>query len=182
MVQNERVEPLPFSEFARYCKSLALQILKRGEKYDVVVVLLRGAHSVWSLLSYVIKAPEVVYVDVTRYPDGEMSSRLAPEFRSFPPASTFSRKKVLVLDDCADDGDTMFETERQIVNFDAALVHTGVVLCKPANLKIRDWRPTFVGWTDAPGNVYYDFPAEAWEKEVRAALEARSMVVPIPTA
>jgi hypoxanthine phosphoribosyltransferase len=172
MSQNEHVVPMSPADFEMYCERLAHQILDSGVGYDFVIVLEKGANHVWTYLREVLNYSTVIHVTVSRYPDGETKSRQPPEFGSFP-AKLYGR--VLIVDDCVDDADTMFETITRTLLAGAELVHSAVVLIKPENVKIKDpdtnerWHPTFAAWVDAPGNIYVDFPREAFKKRIEAA-------------
>lgn len=160
---------MPPADFERYNEALSLAILKNGITYDYVIVLEKGAGHAWVYQREVLRYKQVITVKATRYPDGEMTSRCPPEFTNFP---RVLKGIVLILDDCVDDGDTMFEAENMALAAGATEVHTAVVLCKPDNLKIRGWKPTYIGWSDAPGDIYFDFPREAYKKRIAAALQA----------
>lgn len=179
MSQNEKVVPLAPDEFEHHLEQLAHSILDGGITYDFVLVLERGANQPWSYLREVIPHRMAIHVDVTRYPDGETQSRQAPEFRSFPDRLSGVG---LVIDDCVDDADTMYETVTRALQVGAAQVDTAAVLCKTANIKVKDvdtnkpWHPKFVGWDDAPGNIFFDFPREAFAKRVRMARQQPTTV------
>lgn len=169
MSQNERIVPMSPVDFERYNETLSLAILATGITYDFIIVLMDGARSVWTYQSEVLKYKQVYEVKATRYPDGDTTSRCPPEYSNFP---RVLKGIGLILDDCVDDGDTMFEAENMALAAGATEVHTGVVLCKPDNLKIRGWKPTFIGWSDAPGDIYFDFPREAYKKRIEAAMRS----------
>lgn len=184
MPQNERVEALSSVDFERHCEKLALQILRSGVTYDWAMVLLSGAHGVWTYLREVIPFKKVYYVRVTRYPDGETQSRQPPEFTDFP---RHLAGVGIIIDDCVDDADTMFETITRSLKAGAQRVDSAVVLCKTANIKICDpdtgqkFHPTYVGWDDAPGGIFYDFPREAFKKRVMAAFLAERVEAEVST-
>ncbi len=184
MSQNERVEALSPEDFEQYCETLALRILRAGINYDWAIVLLSGAHGVFTYLSEVIPLKKVYYVRATRYPDGETQSRQPPEFTDFP---SHLAGVGIIIDDCVDDADTMFETITRCLQAGAQHVDSAVVLCKTENVKITDpetgrkFHPTYVGWDDAPGGIFYDFPREAFKKRVMAIFLAERAEAEVST-
>lgn len=167
MSQNERIVGLPLTEFEQHCETLALQILRVGIRYDWAMVLLNGAHDVWSYLREVLQYNREIGVQVTRYPEGETASRRPPEFVHFPYALTGHG---LIVDDCTDDGDTMYESITRAYQVGANKVSSAVVLYKPDNVKIKDpdtgqkWRPTFIGWDTAPGRHLLRLPPRSLQE------------------
>lgn len=178
MPKNERIQPLPVEDFERYCEALAHQILDGGIKYSWVIIIMNGAHAVWSYLREVIPHGHVYEVLATHYPDGEQHPSGPVEIRNFPKQLSGIG---LVLDDCVDSADAMFETISYALSAGARRVDSAAVLYKPSNVAIRDpdtgqkFRPTFIGWDSAPGDVFYDFPREAFKKRI---LAARSSTTP----
>ncbi len=169
MTQNAIVKPLPDDDFRQYCLHLAQQIDATNIKYDLAAIPLRGGLLIYSHLQYSItfRRPPVL-IDVSRYRDGQNTSRHAPEFQNFPPDLAFAGLNVLLVEDCADDGDTAHETKNKIENAGAALVHTAVAILKPNNMKVGGWEPEYVGWRDEAGNVFWEFSGEIHEREFQA--------------
>ncbi len=182
MPQNERVEALSPEVAEKYCEVLVHQILDAGVEYDFVIVILGGAHWVWSYLREIVPFKRKYEVWATHYRENELHPSGEVVYRDFP---TELAGHGLVVDDCTDSADALCGTRERCYQIGATQVDTGVVLCKRDNIRVIDPRtglkfwPTFVGWENAPGNIFFDFPREAFKKRIIAARLARASQVQV---
>ena len=134
---------LSWQEFHLAVANLAEKIKNSDSEFDCFVALARGGLTISHILSDFIKKP-IFSFTVSTYKD--MNQFQKPEIISHV-SDAIKGKKVLLIDDIADSGDTLFFGENYIKSREVLSVETATLFYKPKShcqpdyyvIKTMDW-------------------------------------------
>lgn len=146
-----------------------LAIYQSNISYDAILVISRGGLVPGCLLAQGFENKNVLPVAIDRYHDKARESHRKPQILYFPEARAFRGKKVLVIDDVWDFGDSFIVVERALLKCKPTLIHSAALIFKPTRNRHRGRKPDFYAEETAD---WVKFPWETYPKRVLATMVA----------
>ena len=143
-------ERLTYAAFGDAATEIARAVIASGYQPEVIVAIARGGLPLAGCLSYLLDVKTVATINVEFYTG--VDSRL-PHPVMLPPLldlSDFADRRVLVVDDVADTGNTLAMVF-EMLNPVCAEVRDAVIYHKPQSIRVPNyfWRTTSA-WIDFP--------------------------------
>lgn len=138
---------------------LARQILAANVDYDVIIGIARGGMIPASLLAKILPHGMILTAHLKRYEPGTTESTAFPQILAFPPDELLFHKKVLIVDEVWDYGDTIIGALQRADKSEPNLLHTAVLHFKPSRNRYGLRRPTYAveettDWIDYPWELF----------------------------
>lgn len=147
-------EPLTVSwaELDRLCGDLAEQV---GSDYDLVLAITRGGLVPAGILAYRLDLREILVAGVEFYTSGGATHE-APIFGHFPDAELLRNKRVLVVDEVWETGETMAAVVERVAAA-GGVPKTAVIHYKPGRSRVAlqpDFHAALAdGWVTYPYKI-----------------------------
>lgn len=147
-------EPLTVSwaELDRLCGDLAEQV---GSEYDLVLAITRGGLVPAGILAYRLDLREILVAGVEFYTSGG-GTHEAPIFGHFPEAALLRGKRILVVDEVWETGETMAAVVERVAAAGGA-PKTAVIHYKPGRSRVAlepDFHAALAhGWVTYPYKI-----------------------------
>ena len=122
---------------------LARLIKRRRAKYDVYIGIARGGMFPALLLAQVFDQGVTLTTHLRRYKKGKTSSHAAPIILSFPRRKDIVGRRILVIDEVWDHGDSIVTTVAELYRLGAKQVDVAVLHFKPGNNLHPGRKPTY---------------------------------------
>jgi hypoxanthine phosphoribosyltransferase len=118
---------LDWQKFHRQAFKLYKKINGSEEKFDLIVTISRGGLSLAHVLSDFLDLP-VAVITVSTYKDLKKIKK--PEIR-FKLSENLTNKKILLVDDVSDTGETMIHSHQYLQNQSPKVIKTATLFIKP---------------------------------------------------
>lgn len=148
-----------WSEIETMTMNLARKIMTAGGDYDVIIGIARGGMIPASLLAKILPHGMILSAHLKRYELGTTESTAFPKILAFPPDELLFHKKVLIVDEVWDYGDTIIGAIQRANLAEPHLLHTAVLHFKPTRNRYPHRKPTYAveetaDWIDYPWEVF----------------------------
>jgi len=145
---------ISWSYAACQSRQLGLRIKAAGYKPDIIVAITRGGLTPACILSHILDCKKIVSMCLEHYVAPEKTLKEVKKLLLFP-FGTVMHKKVLIVDDVCDSGQTLLYAYRYCRNFRAEEVKTATLHYKPSSLDDGCRPPDFFvnetkGWIKYP--------------------------------
>jgi hypoxanthine phosphoribosyltransferase len=140
-----RCELISFNKVLKLSKTLSLKIRKSGYTPDLIIAIGRGGYVPARLVSDFLLFSDLTSMKIEHY---TRAAAMQPEARiRFPISIDITGKKVLVVDDITDTGDTLKLAVSYVWSLKPAEVKTAVLQHKPCSNFIPDfYAQTILKW------------------------------------
>lgn len=135
---------LSWRDIEKQCRELARRIRKRGLGFDVIIALARGGWVPGRLLSDYLGNDELYTVRVKYY--AGVGQRKEKPLILHPPELDIAGKRVLLVDDIADTGESLLAAMKHLRERGAGSIFVATLVRKPHSKVIPD---LYVRETDA---------------------------------
>lgn len=158
MTQPKR-RAVGWPEIEAMTMDLARMIKAAGGDYDVIIGIARGGMIPASLLAKILPHGMILSAHLKRYEPGTTESTAFPKILAFPYEEQLYHKKVLIVDEVWDYGDTIIGAVQRANLAEPHLLHTAVLHFKPTRNRYASARPTYAveetaDWIDYPWEVF----------------------------
>ncbi len=147
-----------WNEAARLAKSVAKQIKRSEYKPDLIIAVARGGLVPARIICDFLHHKDVVSIKVEHW--GIAATLGTADIKYFlPPQVDAKDKKILIIDDVADTGDTFLETLKYIKSLDPVEVRTAVLHYKTSSSFEPDYwgeKLTRWNWIIYPWAIFED--------------------------
>lgn len=148
-----------WSDIEAMTMDLARQILAANGDYDVIIGIARGGMIPASLLAKILPHGMILTAHLKRYEPGTTQSTAFPQILAFPPDDLLFHKKVLIVDEVWDYGDTIIGALQRADRAEPHILHTAVLHFKPTRNRYPNARPTYAveetaDWIDYPWELF----------------------------
>lgn len=137
-----RTKLVKWSDVVHWCKELAKLIKSSGYKPDIIVAIARGGYTPARLLCDLLNIHDLVSIQVLHW--GRAAEITARAHVKYPLNIDLSEKKVLIVDDICDTGESIIVAKEYITE-----------TCKPKDLKIA-----VMQWISPVAKIKPDFYIE----------------------
>lgn len=149
-------------EIEEMTKRLARMIIAAKADYDVIIGIARGGMIPASLLAKILPHGMILTAHLKRYEPGTTESTAFPKIIAFPADELLHHRKVLIVDEVWDYGDTIIGALQRAEKAEPNLLHTAVLHFKPSRNRYGLRQPTYAVEETAD---WIDYPWEVFEKE-----------------
>jgi len=156
---NVRHQALP--DLGR-CRKLTIRLAQTvrasGVKYDVFLSIARGGMFPALLLAQAVDHGVTLTAHFKRYETGQTDSEALPRILSFPNQSDLANRRVLLIDEVWDRGDSLIQADQRLQTLEVQLVDIAVLHFKPGRNRYPLRRPKYLveeteDWIVSPGAV-----------------------------
>ncbi len=125
MAEKMRCELIPWSEVQRQCQRLAGLIRESGYRPDLIVAIGRGGYVPARLLCDYLDIMDLTSIKLEHYLPG--ADKQEQTVIRYPLKADIRGRRVLLVDDVNDTGDTLVAATRHLQTFQPAGVRTAVI-------------------------------------------------------
>lgn len=158
---SERKRYLTWDDVEHLSVRLARIIQDAKQDYDVLLGIARGGTIPATLLAQVLEHGMVLTAHLRRYEMGATDSEAMPKILAFPQRELLYNKRVLVVDEVHDRGDSLVRVKQEVDTCESLLTHTAVLHFKPGRNRYGQFVPTYhvettEDWIVYPWEVFAD--------------------------
>ena len=137
-----RTKLVTWDEVVNWCKELAKKIMESGYKPDIIIAIARGGYAPARLLCDLLDIHDLVSIQILHW--GRAAEITAKAHVKYPINIDLSEKRVLLVDDICDTGDSIIVAKDYILKN-----------CKPKDLKVA-----VMQWISTVAKIKPDFYVE----------------------